>query len=36
MTAIGRIVRRVASVVDDMNYAQRRIMELSRVGKNHR
>jgi hypothetical protein len=28
MTAIGRIVRRVASVVDDMNYAQRRTMEL--------
>jgi hypothetical protein len=28
MTAIGRIVRRVASVVDDMNYAQRRTTEL--------
>ncbi len=28
MTAITRIVRRVASVVDEMNYAQRRSMEL--------
>jgi hypothetical protein len=28
MTAIVRIVRRVASVVDEMNYAQRRTMEL--------
>ena len=28
MTAIRRIVRRVASVVDDMNYAQRRTTEL--------
>jgi hypothetical protein len=28
MTAIRRIVRRVASVVDDMNYAQRRTVEL--------
>jgi hypothetical protein len=28
MTAIRRIVRRVASVVDDINYAQRRSMEL--------
>jgi hypothetical protein len=34
MTAIGRIVRRVASVVDDMNYAQRRTTELSLLGKN--
>jgi hypothetical protein len=36
MTAIGRIVRRVASVVDDMNYAQRRTTELSLVGKTRR
>jgi hypothetical protein len=28
MTAIRRIVRRVACVVDDMNYAQRRTTEL--------
>jgi len=28
MTAIGRIVRRVASVMDDLNYAQRRATEL--------
>jgi hypothetical protein len=28
MTAIRRIVRRVAGVVDDMNYAQRRTTEL--------
>jgi hypothetical protein len=28
MTAIMRIARRVASVVDDMNYAQRRSTEL--------
>ena len=28
MIAITRIVRRVASMVDDMNYAQRRTMEL--------
>jgi hypothetical protein len=28
MTAIARIARRVASVVDDMNYAQRKTMEL--------
>jgi hypothetical protein len=28
MTAIMRIVRRVASVVDEMNYAQRRSTEL--------
>jgi hypothetical protein len=28
MTAIARIVRRVASMVDEMNYAQRRTMEL--------
>lgn len=28
MTAITRITRRVASVVDEMNYAQRRTMEL--------
>jgi hypothetical protein len=28
MTAIMRIVRRVASVVDEMNYAQRRTVEL--------
>ena len=28
MTAISRIARRVASVVDDMNYAQRRSVEL--------
>ncbi len=28
MTAITRIVRRVAAVVDDMNYAQRRSTEL--------
>lgn len=27
MIAIVRIARRVASVVDDMNYAQRRTME---------
>jgi hypothetical protein len=26
MTAIGRIARRVISVVDDMNYAQRRLV----------
>jgi hypothetical protein len=36
MTAIGRIVRRVASVVDDMNYAQRRTMELFLVGEKRR
>jgi hypothetical protein len=29
MTAIRRIVRRVASVVDELNYAQRRSMELT-------
>lgn len=28
MTAITRIVRRVASVVDEMNYAERRKVEL--------
>ena len=28
MTAIVRIARRVASVVDEMNYAQRRTLEL--------
>jgi hypothetical protein len=28
MSAITRIVRRVASVVDEMNYAQRRTVEL--------
>jgi len=28
MTAITRIVRRVASVVDEMNYAQRSTVEL--------
>jgi hypothetical protein len=28
MTAIARIARRVASVVDEMNYAQRRSLEL--------
>ena len=28
MTAIVRIARRVASVVGEMNYAQRRTMEL--------
>jgi hypothetical protein len=28
MSAIVRIVRRVASVVDEMNYAQRRNIEL--------
>jgi hypothetical protein len=28
MTAITRIVRRVASVVNEMNYAQRRSVEL--------
>ena len=28
MTAIVRIVRRVASVVDELNYAQRKTMEL--------
>lgn len=28
MTAITRIARRVASVVNEMNYAQRRSMEL--------
>jgi hypothetical protein len=28
MTAIVRIARRVASMVDEMNYAQRRSMEL--------
>jgi len=28
MITIKRIARRVASVVDDMNYAQRRTMEL--------
>ena len=28
MSAITRIARRVASVVDEMNYAQRRAMEL--------
>jgi hypothetical protein len=28
MTAIRRIVQRVASMVDDMNYAQRRTTEL--------
>jgi hypothetical protein len=37
MTAIRRIVRRVASVVDDMNYAQRRTMELFLgLGENRR
>jgi hypothetical protein len=28
MTVIARIARRVAGVVDEMNYAQRRSMEL--------
>jgi hypothetical protein len=28
MTVIGRIARRVASVVEEMNYAQRRTTEL--------
>jgi hypothetical protein len=28
MTTIARIARRVASVVDEINYAQRRSMEL--------
>jgi hypothetical protein len=28
MTAIVRIARRIASVVEEMNYAQRRTMEL--------
>ena len=28
MTVIARIARRVASVVDEMNYAQRRATEL--------
>jgi hypothetical protein len=28
MTVIVRIARRVASVVDEMNYAQRKTMEL--------
>jgi hypothetical protein len=37
MTAIGRIVRRVAKVVDDMNYAQRRTTELFLgLGENRR
>jgi hypothetical protein len=37
MTAIRRIVRRVASVVDDMNYAQRRTTELFlRLGDSRR
>ena len=37
MTAIRRIMRRVASVVDDMNYAQRRTTELFLgIGDNRR
>ena len=37
MTAIARIARRVASVVDEMNYAQRRTMELFLgLGENRR
>ena len=32
MTAIVRIARRVASVVDEMNYAQRKTMELDGRG----
>jgi hypothetical protein len=37
MTAIGRIARRVASVVDDMNYAQRKTTELFLgLGENRR
>ena len=28
MTAIARIARQVASVIDEMNYAQRKTMEL--------
>jgi hypothetical protein len=37
MTAIERIVRRVASVTGDMNYAQRRTTELFLgLGENRR
>ncbi len=37
MTAIVRIARRVASVVDDMNYAQRKTMEqFLGLGENRR
>jgi len=36
MTAITRIVRRVASMVDEMNYAHRRSMGLPGPGKNRR
>ena len=37
MTTIMRIARRVASVVDDMNYAQRKTMELFLgLGENRR
>jgi hypothetical protein len=37
MTTIARIVRRMASVVDEMNYAQRRSTELFLgLGENRR
>lgn len=36
MTAITRIVRRVASMVDEMNYAHRRAMGLPEPRKNRR
>jgi hypothetical protein len=37
MTTITRIVRRVASMVDEMNYANRRSMELfTGLDKNRR
>jgi hypothetical protein len=37
MTAIARIARRVASVVEEMNYAQRRSTELFvSLGENQR
>jgi hypothetical protein len=37
MTAIARIARRVAGIVDEMNYAQRRATELFLgLGENRR
>jgi hypothetical protein len=36
MTAITRMVRRVASIVDEMNYAHRRSMGLPGARKNRR
>jgi hypothetical protein len=36
MTAITRMVRRVATIVDEMNYAHRRSMGLPGARKNRR